>query len=54
MAKVELSWGETTYAKGNPVYRLSGAYQSRAVEIAGEKLEKAGCRLAMMLTRALQ
>jgi hypothetical protein len=45
---------ETTDAKGNPAYRLSGAYQIRAVEIAGEQLEKAGCRLAMMLTQALQ
>lgn len=44
----------TSDAKGNAVYRLSSAYQTRAVEIAGDQLEKAGCRLAMVLTQALQ
>jgi hypothetical protein len=41
---------ETTDATGNPAYRLSGAYQTQKLEIAGEQLEKAGCRLAMVLT----
>jgi hypothetical protein len=45
---------QTTDAKGDPAFLLSGALQVRAVEIAREQLEKAGCRLAMMLTQALQ
>jgi S1/P1 Nuclease len=44
---------ETTDAKGDPAYRLSGVYQTQAMEIAGEQLEKAGCRLAMLLTQSL-
>jgi S1/P1 Nuclease len=45
---------DTVDSKGDSAFRLSNAYQIRAVEIAGEQLEKAGCRLAMVLTQSLQ
>jgi hypothetical protein len=40
--------------KGSAAYRLSTAYQLNAVSAAGEQLEKAGCRLAFVLTQALE
>ncbi len=47
--------GETTAdRKGQPVYRLSQRYQSHAATVAGMQLEKAGCRLAMVLNDALR
>ena len=47
--------GEPTVDKHiQPVYTLSSEYQSRAASAAAEQLEKAGCRLAMVLNRSLQ
>jgi hypothetical protein len=37
-----------------PAYRLSSSYQRRASAAAAEQLEKAGCRLAMVLNQALR
>jgi hypothetical protein len=45
---------ETTDDHGDKAYRLNASYQTAAVEIAGEQLAKAGCRLAMVLTQSLQ
>ncbi len=39
---------------GDPVYRLTQQYQHRAAAAAAEQIEKAGCRLAMVLNRSLQ
>jgi hypothetical protein len=43
----------TTDERDQPAYRLSSSYQRRASAAAAEQLEKAGCRLAMMLNQAL-
>jgi hypothetical protein len=37
-----------------PAYRLTSNYQRRASAAAAEQLEKAGCRLAMVLNQALR
>jgi hypothetical protein len=44
----------TTDERDQPAYRLSSSYQRRASAAAAEQLEKAGCRLAMMLNQALR
>lgn len=40
--------------RDQPAYRLSSSYQRRAGAAAAEQLEKAGCRLAMVLNQALR
>ena len=49
-----LGQATTTDRNDATVYRLSTEYQLKAVAAAGEQLEKAGCRLAMVLNQALQ
>ena len=44
----------TTDERDQPAYRLSSSYQRRASAVAAEQLEKAGCRLAMVLNQALR
>lgn len=44
----------TTDERDQPAYRLSSSYQRRASAAAAEQLEKAGCRLAMVLNQALR
>jgi hypothetical protein len=53
---------DVTYQLGEPItdehdrpaYRLTSSYQRRASAAAAEQLEKAGCRLAMVLDQALR
>ena len=40
--------------RDQPAYRLSSSYQHRASAAVAEQLEKAGCRLAMVLNQALR
>jgi len=42
----------TTDERDQPAYRLSSSYQLRASAAAAEQLERAGCRLAMVLNQA--
>ena len=44
----------TTDERDQPVYRLTSSYQRRASAAAAAQLEKAGCRLAMVLNQALR
>jgi len=44
----------TTDEHDQPAYRLTSNYQRRASAAADEQLEKAGCRLAMVLNEALR
>ena len=44
----------TTDERDQPAYRLSSSYQRRASAAAAEQLEKAECRLAMVLNQALR
>lgn len=44
----------TTDERDQPVFRLSSSYQRAAIAVAAEQLEKAGCRLAMVLNQALR
>lgn len=45
---------QTTDEHDQPAYRLTSDYQRRAPDVAAEQLEKAGCRLAMVLNGALR
>jgi hypothetical protein len=45
---------ETQDCHENPAFKLSGDYQTNAVNAAGKQLPKAGCRLAMMLNQSLR
>ena len=53
-AAYHLGQATTEDRNGATVYRLSTEYQLKAVAVAGEQLEKAGCRLAFVLTQAFQ
>ena len=44
----------TTDEHGEPAFELSATYQTRAGTVAAQQLEKAGCRLAMVLNAALK
>ena len=44
----------TTDAHGAPAFELTAKYQSRAGTVAAQQLEKAGCRLALLLNTALR
>ena len=44
----------TTDERDRPAYRLTSSYQRRASAAVAEQLEKAGCRLAMLLNQALR
>ena len=44
----------TTDEHDAPAYRLTSGYQHHAADVAAEQLEKASCRLAMVLNQTLQ
>ena len=41
----------TTDEHDAPAYRLTSGYQHHAADVAAEQLEKAGCRLTMVLNQ---
>lgn len=45
---------QTTDERDQPAYRLTTDYQRRAADVAAEQMEKAGCRLALVLNEALR